>query len=215
MSEALATSPAAAESSVVVIAGSLVFISFYDAQNKPVNTIGRVLAVNTLDEAGISEDGWPSLTILVPDPKATATQFSSARWYEAFLRMAGVRHVNHGAHDKGGTTAAWQELPLHDNEDFPELLEELDAPPPNPTFLRHGIEVDPEVSIEQSAAVQSGKAPSTSTASPLINEPEGTQLPLPEPEPAIVGETDPPAPQEPTAEAEGVEDKKPEAEQTS
>lgn len=180
MTEATAVQAAPSESAAVpavpptIGLGDPVFVSFYDATNKIVNGIGHIIAVNTLDAAGIASSGAPSLTIALPKPSPDPAVFASARWHEQYSRLTGVRHVSHGSHALGGTQAAWQEIDAP-AEAYPSLLDDREAPPANPTFTRTGDTKSLSVSLEQAVAAQIGTAPLSSTVSPLMNDPESLE----------------------------------------
>lgn len=148
---------------------SHVFCSYYDSTNKIVQTLGTVLAINTLDKDGIAENGAPSLTVLVVNPVGTDSKLGGIKWPDEFTRLTGVRHHSHSAHDTGLTQSAWLELPPDALEDAPAILPDRNPTPANPIFERQEDSFHERV-MDHAMAVQSGKLPAGQTASPLVHE---------------------------------------------
>lgn len=148
--------------------GQQVFLNYYDPKNTLVAVIATVVGVNVLDQQGIAEGGEPSLTVVFLPPNPDLRVLGSVKWQDAFVRLTGVLHVNHEAHDLGGVTAGWQEF--EEEAILPCFLAERESTPDNPTYTRAS---DPEVrriSVGQAAAIQTGAVAPTPGTSPLLSE---------------------------------------------
>lgn len=160
---------------VSVVAGDCVFLSYYGPKNEIRKTIAHVLSIGAADTEGKTEDGIPAITVAFPNPDVDPRILSGVKWPDGYKRLSGVRHRDHESHDDGTTSAAWLEIPAEGMEHIPDLLEDRGAPPLNPIYTREGNTAALRTSLQQAAAVQSGKAPTGTVVSPLLNDPADLQ----------------------------------------
>lgn len=150
------------------IVGCPVVVSYFDGAHKVHSVVAHVLAITGVGAGLSTPDGMPALTVAYPDPEAEARVLSSANWQRAYVRRDSVVHFTHPDVNTGKISIAWGHAV--DPSMFPHLIDQPAPIAPNPIFTRQDDPVPTQPSMEQAAGVQTGKAPSPTTQTPLLNE---------------------------------------------
>lgn len=148
--------------------GNPVVVSYFDGNHKVHSVVAHVLAITGAGAGLSTPDGMPAITVAYPDPDAEARVLSSANWQKAYVRRDSVVHFSHPDVNTGKISIAWGHAV--DPSMFPDLIAEPAPIVPNPIFTRQDDPVPTQPSMEQAIGVQTGKAPSPTTQTPLLNE---------------------------------------------
>ena len=161
---------------VSALVGAAVLVTFYDGAHKMHTAFAHVLAKGPADV-----NGNPSLTVAFPDPAADPNILASANWSRGYRRMVGVLHSDHPEVIAGKESIAWGGTVATRGELAGEgpTIPQPEGDATRPYLKRQEPAEATKVSTGQAAAVQSGKAPATSTQSPVIGESEQSQIATP------------------------------------
>lgn len=161
---------------VSALVGAAVLVAVNNGSHQQHTVFAHVLAKGPVDV-----NGNPSLTVAFPDPAADPSILASANWSRGYRRMVGVLHAEHPDVISGKESIAWGGTVATRSELAGEgpKLPIPDGDGTRPYLKRQEPAEATKVSTGQAAAVQSGKAPATSTQSPLIGESEQSQIATP------------------------------------